>query len=145
MNNREKMIMLGNLGEKIVRYLAQEEGCVVKENPSLYDNTKDLTINGRSCEVKTQTRFVVENAFTVKENQVAKCTNVDLLYFVETPIKGNIINIYECPKEKRNFRTRQTKDGRVMYLLDRSDMNVIYSLNDQWIANEMRQNSNSTW
>lgn len=145
MNNREKMIMLGNLGEKIVRHLAQEEGCVVKENPSLYDNTKDLTINGRSCEVKTQTRFVVENAFTVKENQVTKCTNVDLLYFVETPIKGDVINIYECPKEKRNFRTRKTKDGRVMYLLDRDGMNVIYSLNDQWVANEMRQNSNSTW
>ena len=137
--------MLGNLGEKIVRHLAQEEGCVVKENPSLYDNTKDLTINGKSCEVKTQTRFVVERAFSVKENQVTKCNNVDLLYFVETPIEGDIINIYECPKENRNFRTRPTKDGRLMYLLDIDAMNVIYSLKDQWVANEMRQNSNSTW
>jgi hypothetical protein len=145
LNNKEKMIMLGSLGEKIVRHLAQKEGCLVEESLSMYDSQKDLRINGKSCEVKTQTRFFVENAFTVKYNQVQKCTDVELLFFVETPEKGDTITVFECPKEKRKWRTRTTKDGRKMYLLDIDDMNVAYTLSSQQIANEMRQNSNSKW
>lgn len=144
-NNKEKMIMLGALGEKIVRYCAQQNGLMVEESLSLYDSNKDLKIDGKTCEVKTQSRFFVEDAFTVKYNQVEKCSNVDLLYFVETPHKGNVINVFECPKENRKWRTRKTKDGRKMYLLDRSNMNLIYSFENAQIANEMRSNSNSGW
>lgn len=145
MNNQQKMLMLGNIGEKLIRYLAQEEGCEVREYPSLYDSEKDLTINGKTCEVKTQVPFFVEDAFTVKKNQIRKCKNVDILLFVESPNKGNVIRVYSAPKEKREFRHRKTKDGRDMYLLDKSGMNMIYSVTDSNLANEMRQNSNSSW
>ena len=101
MNNQQKMLMLGNIGEKLIRYLAQEEGCEVREYPSLYDSEKDLTINGKTCEVKTQVPFFVEDAFTVKKNQIRKCKNVDILLFVESPNKGNVIRVYSVPKEKR--------------------------------------------
>lgn len=142
-NDKVKMLMLGNLGEKIVRHLATRDGCTVEESLSLYDNTKDLRINGKTCEIKTQTRFRVERAFSVKGNQVRKCTEVDLLFFVETPDDGDVITVFECPKEKRIWRTRMTKDGRKMYLLDISNMNIAYQLSSAQIANEMRQNSNS--
>lgn len=145
-NDKIKMLMLGALGEKIVRCLAQNQGMMVKEPMSMYASDKDLLINDKTCEVKTQRRWVTEDAFTVKANQVRKCTNVDLLFFVEQPAMGEKeIRIYECPPEQRRWRTRITRDGRTMHLLNRRDMNLVEIVTDEQIISEMQSFSNSEW
>lgn len=144
--SKEKMLMMGQLGEKIVKHYAQQNGLLVEDSLSMYDSEKDLKINGRTAEVKTQMRFFTQNAFTVKENQVRKCLNADLLYFVESPSRDDTsIKVWECSKEDRQFRTYRTRDGRTMKLLDVDDMELIYVLDDPKIVREMKSFSNSEW
>ena len=146
MNNDLKMTQLGMAGEKLVSNFFRGLGHTVEESLSTYDRVKDMTVNGKTCEVKTQQPFHVEDAFTMKENQLTKCKNVDRLIFVEAPEpKVNVIYIWEAPKEYRKFRTRVTRDGRNMYLLDKGNMILLTSINDKVLVNEMKGFSNSKW
>jgi len=146
MNSELKMNMMGAAGEKLVSSFFRGLGHSVEESLSTYDSVKDMTIDGETCEVKTQQPFHVENAFTMKENQLTKCINVAKLIFIEVPSKdSNVIKMWDAPKEDRKFRTRMTKDGRKMYLLDKSKMNLLHTFDDNIIVDEVKSFSNSTW
>ena len=146
MNSELKMNMMGAAGEKIVSNFFRSIGRIVEESLSTYDNVKDMTIDGETCEVKTQQLFHTENAFTMKKNQLTKCKNVDKLIFVEAPgPKSQCAYIWEAPKKYRKFRIRITKDGRNMYLLGRENMILLTSITDKVLINEMKGFSNSTW
>ena len=85
-------------------------------------------------------------SFTMKENQLTKCKNVAKLIFVEAPSNSSdAINIWESPKDERNFRTRTTRDGRKMYLLGKEHMTLLTSIDDDVLVNELKSFSNSTW
>jgi hypothetical protein len=146
MNNELKMNMMGAAGEKLVSSFFRGLGHTVEESLSTYDNVKDMTIDGETCEVKTQQPFHIENAFTMKENQLTKCRNAAKLIFIEVPSEAsNVIKMWDAPKEDRKFRTRMTKDGRKMYLLDKGRMNLLHTFDDTVIVNEVKSFSNSTW
>ena len=146
MNSELKMNQLGMAGEKLVSSFFRSLGHTVEESLSTYDSVKDMIVDGKTCEVKTQMPFYTENSFTMKKNQLTKCRNVDKLIFVEAPSsKSDVIKIWEAPKETRKFRTRVTKDGRNMYLLDKGRMNLLHTIEDIVIVNEMKSFSNSTW
>ena len=146
MNNEVKMNQMGMAGEKLVSNFFRGLGHTVEESLSTYDRVKDMTVDGETCEVKTQQPFHVENAFTMKENQLTKCKNVAKLIFVEAPsISSDAINIWESPKDERNFRTRTTRDGRKMYLLGKEHMTLLTSIDDDVLVNELKSFSNSTW
>ena len=146
MNSELKMNQLGMAGEKLVSSFFRSLGHTVEESLSTYDSVKDMIVDGETCEVKTQMPFYTENSFTMKKNQLTKCRNVDKLIFVEAPSsKSDVIKIWEAPKETRKFRTRATKDGRNMYLLDKGRMNLLHTIEDIVIVNEMKSFSNSTW
>lgn len=146
MNSELKMNQLGMAGEKLVSSFFRSLGHTVEESLSTYDNVKDMIVDGKTCEVKTQMPFYTENSFTMKKNQLTKCRNVDKLIFVEAPSsKSDVIKIWEAPKETRKFRTKATKDGRNMYLLDKGRMNLLHTIEDIVIVNEMKSFSNSTW
>ena len=146
MTNELKMNQLGMAGEKLVSNFFRSLGHTVEESLSTYDRVKDMTVDGKTCEVKTQQPFHVEDAFTMKENQLKKCKDVDKLIFVEAPEpKANVVYIWEAPKEHRKFRTRVTRDGRNMYLLDKGNMILLTSINDKVLVNEMKGFSNSKW
>jgi len=146
MNSELKMNQLGMAGEKLVSSFFRSLGHTVEESLSTYDSVKDMIVDGKTCEVKTQMPFYTENSFTMKKNQLTKCRNVDKLIFVEAPSsKSDVIKIWEAPKETRKFRTRATKDGRNMYLLDKGRMNLLHTIEDIVIVNEMKSFSNSTW
>ena len=146
MNSELKMNQLGMAGEKLVSSFFRSLGHTVEESLSTYDSVKDMIVDGKTCEVKTQMPFYTENSFTMKKNQLTKCRNVDKLIFVEAPSsKSDVIKIWEAPKETRKFRTKATKDGRNMYLLDKGRMNLLHTIEDIVIVNEMKSFSNSTW
>lgn len=144
MTSEVKRTQLGIFGEKIVRNFFSKKGSLIEDTISMFDNMKDFTVDGNTVEVKTQQAFHVENAFSVKPNQVEKCQSVDLLIFVETPSQyNNSIKVWMA--KNRNFRNRKTKDGRDMCLFDKSGMVLLDSITDQNLVSEARKLSCSDW
>ena len=123
MTKEEMMNELGLAGEKIVINMLSDAGHKVKSSIDKFDSEKDLLVNGKKVEVKTQVPFVMQNAFTFKPNQLPKCRSVDVVYFVcVPPIKhkdkwGGWI--FEVNPQEFVTRNYITKDGRVMLLVDR--------------------------
>jgi len=145
--SEQKMMMTGNLGERLVAHYFRNLGHTVVESLDLYDNKKDMLIDGQTTEVKTQQMWHREDAFSVKKDQLAKCTSVDRLIFVETPSteNGNIVRMWEFPKEKREVFTKMTKDGRKMRLYPRSKAELVTIIEDEFIIEQFKKNTLSTW
>ena len=149
MSREMNMNMLGKAGEALVSNLLQEvHGWTVSTSVDQYDNTKDMiaTRDGvsQTIEVKTQQRYHMQNAFTVKPSQVQKCKNVDQLVIVETPSKenGNKVIIWNAPH--RNFFTTMTSHGK-MYCLDADECEVMGEFDDFNTVNAFRRHSVSEW
>ena len=87
MNKIDKISELGLVGEKIVvnmlNKLHPELRVVFSTNK--YDNEKDMLVDDKKVEVKTQSPFIMKNAFTFRPNQLRKCQSVDVLYIVSVP------------------------------------------------------------
>lgn len=146
--DKHKMTMLGNAGEKVVEEYFRERGHVVASSTSIYDNIKDLVIDGKfTIEVKTQQLFHRKESFSIKHNQLSKCLNVDYLIFVETPSieNGDTISIWGYTKDKRQYEDYTTKDGRKMYLFPKVNGTLLKKIKDAKRIKEFRQNSNSDW
>jgi len=80
---------MGNLGERLVANYYNGQGAGVMFSEDMYDSQKDLIINGvTNVEVKTQVPYYTKNLLTVKQNQLNKCLNVDILLFVVVPLRG---------------------------------------------------------
>jgi ABC-type transport system involved in Fe-S cluster assembly fused permease/ATPase subunit len=144
---QELKLKTGDLGEKLVAKYFREIGQTVEESLDLFDRKKDMTINEETCEVKTQQRWHMENSFTIAKFQLNKCRSVDRLIFVETPSKYNqdTVTLYEYPKEKRNFRLKNTSDGRSMYLLNVSDGKLLTTYTERYIIDQFNRYSTSNW
>lgn len=85
MKHDQKIDILGRIGEKIVVNYFNSQGRKVQESIDHFDRFKDMIVDGKMIEVKTEQPFVMKNAFTFRENQLQKCRNVDELYFVSIP------------------------------------------------------------
>lgn len=147
-----KMNLLGQLGENITAQYFQNEGFIVESSVSVFDRKKDMQLKSKTgevwnVEVKTQQPYHMKNSFTVLQNQVKKCKEVDILIFVETPShqSNKRVKIWHSPKDKREFTTTQTSDGRDMYMLNKSDMRLLSIIDDTRIISEMQMLSLSKW
>jgi hypothetical protein len=131
----------GELGERLVAKHFRNLGIYVEESLDLFDRTKDMTVDGLICEVKTQQLWHKEQAFTIKPNQLNKCQEVDILIFVETPSKynGNKVMVYEFTKDKRHTKTMETSDGRVMHLFPKSNAKLLTTISDSGIVNQFNE------
>lgn len=85
MNRNESIKILGSIGEKIVSNYFSQKGCKIVESINPFDSEKDMIIDGKKVEVKTQQPFVKLNSLTFKKNQLKKCSTVDKLYVVTVP------------------------------------------------------------
>ena len=97
---------IGEIGESIVQELL---GGTLSEDR--HDMVKDLTLeDGTEVEVKTQARWVKENAFTISPgtNNLKKCLAVDRLIFVEYGL-GDSILVWE--DNLRNYQMKRTPTG----------------------------------
>lgn len=75
--DKNKIKSLGDIGEKIAiaHYSSLGHKVVPSYNP--YDNQKDLLVDGKRYEVKTQQPHVKLRALTIQKNQLRKCSNKD--------------------------------------------------------------------
>jgi hypothetical protein len=112
--HKEKILKIGQVGEKIVRnYLNKLKNVSIEDSTNLYDSKKDFVMevlvdendlddesssfrtffrkeNGeltefRTGEIKTCTPYFTEQELSIREKQLDKCRSVDDLYFVTVP------------------------------------------------------------
>ncbi len=78
---------LGLLGEKIVMNMINRNtpGLIIEQSINKFDSEKDMIVDGKKVEVKTQTPFVFKNCFSFRPNQLYKCRKVDVMYIVSVP------------------------------------------------------------
>lgn len=156
----------GLLGEKFVSLYFEEMGCKVELSKNKYDDKKDMTIDGLSTEIKTQTvyRFCplgkgrrgpaftidVENSFGKKyHNQLDKCKSVERLIFLGRPSKnkfGDLVSpmrLYEAPVAEKRVFTKPFKnriDGRVVVGVPIDQLELIDEFEDHDIVKHFMDN-----
>ena len=109
---------LGKIGEKIVANYMNRQGCIVEQSLDPFDSQKDMKIDGKSLEVKTQVPFVTKNCFTLEKNQLKKCQNVDYLVFVQAPCEyWNEAALYQVDPKAFKFRKHTMKDKEERYII----------------------------
>lgn len=148
MNRADKNNLLGQIGENIVyNYLRSADlNAFLSEDP--YDSEKDIrVVEGRkeyTVEVKTQERFHMEAAFTVRTNQLKKCLSVDFLFFVETPSRDDYrVKVWYAPK--REYTIYRTRDDREMILFPIDQMVPVATISETKLCDKMKKLSCSKW
>jgi len=140
---------MGAIGEKIVADYWIAKGAPVEMSKDKYDRIKDMTINGITVEVKTQVIYVKENAFTVREDQIPKITQVGVVFWICVPnderssphdggvfmIKGKSIKPRIVPQSDRT---------RKMIAVDIKYMERIFELTEDQIT-ALKNCSISEW
>ena len=147
MNKDVKMQMLGQLGEAIVQNYLQDIGHNVRKSVNTFDHEKDFTVDGKPIEVKTQVPFFSESAFTVKPNQLPKCRNVDMLFFVAVPnSKGKYKDyygggVYQVDPKNARWKTRTVSGTRTMKILpiEQDAVKLVHTILDKSVLRQMEE------
>ena len=139
-----KKMNLGMLGEALV---AEHFGVSINEN--FYDVEKDLLIDGKTVEVKTQNRHPSKDLLTIAApvgmlglNNFAKCFHVDRLIFVEYDF-SDTIRLWECT-DRMKYETYVTRQGKAMVGFPISNMTLVASYDRPQLAKQMRGLSSSS-
>lgn len=117
MTRNEKMNEMGLLGEKIVINMLNKlhPGLVIEHSINKFDSEKDMLVDGKKVEVKTESPYVFKDCFSFRPNQLRKCSTVDVLYIVSVPhVKFKHHSdgwIYQIEPDKFKSYEYQTKFG----------------------------------
>ena len=141
-------VTMGKLGEKLFLDLF---GGV--QSSDEYDKIKDITLDGRHVEVKTQNRHPTKAMFSIQDakiyngsiigiDNVIKCFNVDRLIFVEYD-HSNTIKIWECPRPRLYERYVAKSNGLGMIGFPISQMDLLHEHKDAQLANTFKSLSQS--
>ena len=146
LRSERKMLLLGAEGEKLVKAVHEIAGYTVELSEDSWDSEKDMLIDGKTCEVKTQIPIITKKSMAVESRNYEKCTNVDILIFVEIPYSNKYgvnetVNIYQALD--RNATEFRTADGRNMMLYPISNMQLISKIEDTKICERFASLSNS--
>ena len=109
----------GLLGEKIMTNYFNTQGFMVEHSIDKFDREKDMLVNGKKVEIKTEQPLVFKNCLTIRETQLKKCRSVDELYFVTVPpsFRENYQYggcIFKVDPENFKWTKWIPKDGRQM-------------------------------
>ena len=166
--NTKNMAALGAYSERLVQYYFESKGSKVQKSSSMYDDKKDILIDGASTEVKFQTiyynfksydRSEPYMAFTVPiitgdsnkvaQNQLMKCVNVERWIIVQNPAKPNerTIKIWEAPPlGQRKFKIIQnSKDKRITAGFPLSDFKLLVDIDNKAIFKKIKDLQFSKW
>ena len=152
MTRKDKMNELGLIGEKVITNMLTKEfpGIVIEHSLNKFDSEKDMLVDGKKVEVKTQTPYVKEDCFSIRENQIRKCRAVDVLYIISVPhakykhhSDGWVFKIN--PKKFTTFEY-ETKNGISMVgiPIKQKHVTAVYQLSDSEIK-ELKKYSNTDY
>lgn len=128
---------MGRAGETIVLNWFSSNGVKFKASVDQYDSQKDILVEEKKIEVKTQVPFVFKNAFSFRDNQLRKCLNADFVYFVSVPNDEkphhSAGKVYRIESKKMVHQFYTTKDGRKMVLvpINQEDMQELFTMTDE--------------
>jgi hypothetical protein len=136
-NSENSQMRLGQVGEIIVMNHFSKKGSVVEASINPYDRQKDMIIDDKKIEVKTQVPFVNKNAFTIRENQLKKCLEVDELFFISVPNKQKEHHssgkVYIANPKTLQYKNYQTRDGRKMILIpiEQESVKEVFTMSEE--------------
>jgi|APCry1669190646_1035306.scaffolds.fasta_scaffold22454_2 hypothetical protein len=138
--NHTNILKLGLEGEKVIvemlRQLDVDVYHVYDDNK--YDREKDILVDGKyKVEVKTQAPFVKENSFSFLPNQIRKCTEADVLYFVSVPhptwphfSDGWVYRAIPKEFKYRNWKDRWGKE-RILIPIEQEALIPVFKMTDE--------------
>ena len=117
--------VLGDIGEKIVGNYMSKIGRKVEMSTDPFDSEKDMIVNGKNLEVKTQVPYCLDKSFTIRRNQLNKCLNADYFVIVQAPCE--YLNEAAIWKVKKGFtyNTVKLKGGGERLAIPMNQPNVI--------------------
>ncbi len=117
--------VLGDIGEKIVGNYMSRIGRTVEMSTDPFDSEKDMIVNGKPLEVKTQVPYCLEKSFTIRKNQLNKCLSADHFVIVQAPCK--YLNEAALWSIRKGFEygTVRLKNGDERYSIPMYQTNVI--------------------
>lgn len=146
----ERKLLLGMIGERIVAHYLRKSGHDVEESLNVYDSEKDMLVNGKPVEVKTQVPIMVEDSFAVGIKQKAKIYSCHRVYFLSVPLKGNdelAGCIFEMDPRDPLLKAHRwsTISGREAICFPRRQtaMKMIHQITDEGILEQLRTLSTS--
>jgi len=127
---------LGRAGETIIFNYFVKNGKKVEVSVNQFDSQKDMVVEGKNIEVKTQVPFVTKDCFSFKRTQLKKCVSADEVYFISVPTKknhfseGKVYKISGCDIEYKEYKTR---DGRDMILIPikQENMKMVFEVSEE--------------
>jgi hypothetical protein len=150
MNQDHRKILLGILGERIVAKLLRDNGHTVEESLDIFDPVKDLLVNGRPVEVKTQVPLLFKDAFTIIPNQLTKIRSAHAVYWVSVPPTKTYDNcagyVYQLnPRADMQFSMWASSSGKDAVIIPRKQpaMKVVHVIKDEAILKQLKQLSSS--
>ena len=140
---------LGKAGESIISNYFSGQGMKVEISVNQFDSQKDMIVEGKVVEVKTQVPFVTKDSFTFKPNQLKKCVNADEVYFISVPtVKRHFSEgkVYVIKGSEIQYKKHKTKDGREMILIpiNQDAMKEVFEVSEQ-DKKLLVQYSSSNW
>ena|ERR1035437_828996 len=137
----QKHERLGLVGEKIVRNWLVDNGVKVKDSVDPFDKVKDFTADDQLCAVKTQMRWVMEDAFTFLPWHRAGLERAGRVFYVSVASEGRQHSMDNCILEidmkALRIGKRTTNGGREMFYFMANDpavKNVFQITNKDEIA-----------
>lgn len=126
---------IGDIGERLVQSSLQRyhKNVVLSENK--FDSVKDMMADGETIEVKTLVKIKIHNAFCIGSSQIAKCMNVDRLFFVHIAY-GDSVDIYEAIKPRTPFNRWFNQDE--CYFFELTDLKLYDRVQDKDAAARLR-------
>ena len=146
MTREEKMNELGLAGEKVVTNMLNRlnPGLVIEHSINKFDSEKDMLVDGKKVEVKTESPYVFKNCFSFRPNQLRKCRSVSVLYIVSVPhIKFKHFSdgwVYRLVPEEYKTIDYVTKFGvRMIGIPIKQDAVIpVYKMSEEEIAECMK-------
>lgn len=143
-------ILLGIMGERIVASILRKRGHLVEESLNVFDDEKDMLVDGKRVEVKTQVPYMIEDSFAVLPYQLKKLKGCDLVYFISVPLKaqdplaGAIFEIDLNSDDAKAHRVER-HDGQTVICFPRrqKEMKLIDQITDEGVLEQLRKLSTS--
>jgi len=143
-----KKILLGMLGEKIVAKHLRDSGCIVEESLNIFDSDKDMVVDGKNIEVKTNAPLFFYNSFTVSDKQYNKIINSHRVYWLSVPLQT--INdeyagcIFEMdPSIVKSYRITMNNRSVTAFKRIQLGMKIVHKIEDPAILKQLKDLSTS--
>lgn len=146
-----RKILLGMIGERIVAAYLRSQGYCVEESLDVFDSEKDLLVDGKKVEVKTQAPIMVEDSFGISPRQKDKVMSSHKVYFVSVPLQrvadplAGVIFEMDPQDPSLKIHKWHTIKGREVLCFPRRQaaMKQVHRITDEKILKQLTQLSTS--